>query len=359
MKSTLSLLLTGFLLLFSCSSDDTTVVPEYHAPAFDLAGANAVMFFLEAGRDTDNGRTSESPGPGNLFKLNAAGEPTPVSWGGSFRDIKPLRKGLFVTHYNQVLGNDVYYVVELDNSVFEMGSYTARLIGENDAGDLIFADAKVFRRATKTVETLNTGFTSPLIESVSGNFATVRVGADFYVLNTVTGKQYPVQNCHGPLIIALDHSQVFVDDCQEGNLLAFASGERQVTGINPFDFSTRTATGVAVLGTAALKEYNAQGLVTFEAPYHVASSVSSVTNSGDYFFINERTGLSVIKRGSTEVKSILPDVNIISFSAAAGILYYVAEQKNRRPVLGIYNLDSGEDKTLPGNATSLHVHAFE
>lgn len=343
----------------ACSSDDDTetVAPEYHAPTFYLDDARAVMYVQTS---SANGRTSETGPGGNLFKLDAEGMISPVS-GATFAIIKPLRKGLFVAHYNPVSGYYAYYVVELDNSAVkrEVDGYMFDLIGENDAGDLIFADGTVFRRATKKFELLKTDLPAFMIESVSGNFATVRAGAVFYVLNTVTGKQYPIENCHGPLIVALDHEQVFVDDCQEDNLLTFANGERQASGVNPFDFSTRTSTGVAILDGTALTEYNAQGQPVFEAPYTIASSVSSVTNSGDYFIIKERTGISVIKRGNPEVKPILADVNVSKFSVASGVLYYLAEEKNGRPVFSRYDLESGENKILANNATSLNVHAFE
>ncbi|MBT1711691.1 hypothetical protein KK062_25845, partial [Fulvivirgaceae bacterium PWU5] len=321
MKYNLSLALIAFLLLLSCSSDDSTetVVPEYHAPTFDLTGAKAVVYFGTVNA-TANGRTSESS-PGNLFKLTAEGERSPVTWGASFAAIRPLRKGLFVTHYNNVSKNYVYHVVELDNSSSQLDGYGADLIGENDAGDLIFADGRVFRRATKTVETLKTDLQVFMVASVSGNFATVRAGVDFYVINTVTGKKYSIQNCHGPLIAALDTDQVFVDDCQPENLLTFTTGERSTPGIQPFGFSTRTAIGFATLD-GKLTEYNAQGQATFEAPYPIASRVLSFTNSGEYFIIHERTGVSVIKRGNPEVRPILSGVNVTRFSVAGGIFYY-------------------------------------
>jgi hypothetical protein len=358
-KYNLSLILIAFSLLLSCSSDDDTetIVPEYHAPIFDLTDAKAVVYF-GTGNTTANGRTSES-GPGNLFKLNAAGERSPACWGASFAAVRPLRKGLFVTHYNDASKNYVYHVVELDNSSFQLDGYGADLIGENDAGDLIFADGHVFRRATKTVETLNTNLPVFMVASVSGNFATVRAGADFYVMNTVTGKQYPVQNCHGPLIAALDTDQVFIDDCQAENLLTFTTGDRSTPGILPFGFSARTAIGIATLDSK-LTEYNTQGQVTFEAPYPIASRVLSFTNSGDYFIIHERTGVSVMKRGNPEVRTILSEVNVSRFSAANGILYYAAVQKNGRPVVGVVDLESDEDTVVPGNAPPwVALYAFE
>jgi hypothetical protein len=358
-KYNLSLILIAFLLLLSCSSDDDTetIVPEYHAPIFDLTGAKAVVYFGTI-NTTANGRTSES-GPGNLFKLNAAGERIPVSWGTSFPAIRPLRKGLFVTHYNNISKNYVYHVVELDNSSSQLNGYGADLIDENDAGDLIFADGRIFRRATKTVETLKTDLPVFMVESVSGNFATVRAGADFYVMNTVTGKQYPIQNCNGPLIAALDIDRVFVDDCQTENLLTFTTGERSTPGINPFGFSTRTTTGFATLDSK-LTEYNAQGQATFEVPYPIASRILSFKNSGDYFIIHEPTGVSIIRRGHPEVRPILNEVNVSRFSAADGILYYAAEQKDGRPIVGMFDLESGEDTILPGNAAqSVGLYAFE
>ena len=360
LKYNLSLTLIAFLLLLSCSSDDDTetIVPEYHAPIFDLTGAKAVIYF-GTGNTTANGRTSET-GPGNLFKLDAVGERSPACWDASFAAVRPLRNGLFVTHYNNVTKNYVYHVVELDNSSFQLDDgYGADLIGENDAGDLIFADGHVFRRATKTIEKLETDLPAFMVVYVSGNFATVRAQADFYVVNTVTGKLYPILNCHGPLIAALDADQVFVDDCQAENLLTFSTGKRSTPGIYPFGFSARTAIGIATLDSK-LTEYNTQGQVTFEAPYPIASRVLSFTNSGDYFIIHERTGVSVIKRGNPEVRPILSGVNVSRFSAADGILYYAAIKKDGRPVVGIFNLESGEDTVVPGNVPPwVALYAFE
>lgn len=93
--------------------------------------------------------------------------------------------------------------------------------------------------------------------------------------------------------------------------------------------------------------------------YTITSSVSSVTNSGDYFIIKEHTSISVIKRGNPEVKPILADLNVSKFSFASGVLYYMAEEKTGRPVFGQYDLESGENKILAHNATSLNIHAFE
>lgn len=360
MKYNLSLVLLASLLLLSCSSDDgtETVAPEYHAPTFDLTGAKAVVYFGQVNAMA-NGRASESNNPGNLFKLDAEGQRSPVSWGASFAAIRPLRKGLFVTHYNNASKNYVYHVVELNNSSYQLDGYGTDLIGENDAGDLIFADGRVFRRATKTVETLKTDLQVFMVASVSGNFATVRAGADFYAMNTVTGKKYPIQNCHGPLIAALDTDQVFVDDCQAENLLTFTTGERSTPGIHPFGFSARTAIGFATLDSK-LTEYNTKGQATFEVPYPIASRVLSFTNSGDYFIVHERTGISVIKRGNPEVRPILSEVNVSRFSTADGILYYAAEQKNGRPVMGMFDLESGEDTVLPGyTPPSVALYAFE
>ncbi|MBT1690224.1 hypothetical protein [Dawidia soli] len=288
-----------------------------------------------------------------------------ITWTATFKEVIGLRRGLFVSLYQKATESNVYYIVELDNSATRYEGWLQPFVGENEQGDLIFADGMVFRRATRELAKISEKNASLRVVSVSGNFATVRRGADFWVIDTLSGEERPIQNCNGPSIVALDESKVFVDDCSEADLLLFASGERANSYIRPFEIFARTRVGVATLGNypladvTSLREYNTSGELTFDVPYQAASGIISLSSSGDFFIVKERTRMVIVRRGEQSAKVILSDVKVTSFSAAGNVLHYVAETKEGQPIVGRYNLETGEDKLVVNLAVNARVHTFE
>jgi hypothetical protein len=354
------LFLTIWILTLSCKDEGGDDVNPMNLN-FDLSGARAILYSDEG---VSSGRSKA--GETHVFKIDDSGNITPVLEGIQVLSAHAISWGIIVTIYDDA-ESDGYrtFYAKSDNTFGEIEGSIGKLIGENDDGDVVFSNCAILRKATLTLEEMETTLTSPTAQAMSGNFAIVTDNSVFQIHNTVTGRRYNVRGCNGPRIVAMDPTRSLLDDCQNAIIIDMTTGQRIEGDIAMLNHEgVRTQNGAVVLsqGLGAdynlyyLAEINVNGDVTLVNGYGFAPGSSSCSNcsdpnsvlfkTGEYFIVRELSKVSVVKRGLADPIFILTNYNVTSISVTDNLVYYLAEDSAGIPIIGVYNLLNGENQIL-------------
>jgi hypothetical protein len=338
-------------ILACCSEDDKK--QEF---TVDISGAEAFAFF-DANKNA-GGRIKQTPQENEiLFKIDADGNITPASEGVAIGWVRTIRDGVLLYAIVENGVAPVWYVVNRNNEMYKFDRNMGEYVGENDEGDLIFADGTIFRRSTQTLDKIQSSFDYFQVEAVSGNFAVIisfRPTTAQQVVHTVSGMRRNLCDSYYE-IMAVDNDKVFAVDCNGSgsSYMNITDGTFTETGIYAFHPGTvRTPTGFAIVGEdqtlmkTMLREYNTALATTFETEYTPESVVKDMSTTGDYFIIKELNRITAVKRGESGATVILSEVNVLSYSVGNGRVYYLAEDLFGNPVTGYYELASGENVVL-------------
>jgi hypothetical protein len=338
-------------ILACCSEDD-----KKQELTVDISGAEAFAFF-DANKSA-GGRIKQTPQENEiLFKIDADGNITPASEGVAIGWVRTIRDGVLLYAIVENGVAPVWYVVNRNNEMYKFDRNMGEYVGENDEGDLIFADGTIFRRSTQTLDKIQSSFDYFTVQAVSGNFAIIisfRPTITRQVVHTVSGVRRNLCDVSYQ-IIAIDNDKVFVGDCNRSgsSYMNITDGTFTETGIYVLNTGTiRTPTGFATVGEdqtlmkTMLREYNTALTTTFETEYTPESVVKDMSTTGDYFIIKELNRITAVKRGESAATVILSEVNVLSYSVGNGRVYYLAEDLFGNPVTGYYELTSGENVVL-------------
>ena len=341
------------LLFFSCKKENNNETAKVFNPHFSNPQA-ILLQIKDAPKNASKSSVSTVAGTANLFQLDGGGNISPIVDSVNVTNVVSFSNGLILT-----LDNNDRYIVYLDNTFFKLpSSFEADLKGENENGDLVFSDVSIIRRFSQEITKLQTTLTNPSVQSMSGNFAIIHGGSVFQIFNTVTNERYNVNDCNGPVMVALNKYKALINDCQGNALITMANGQRVNADVSMWNGEhlylkdgaaiMNQGTGIQDQSMYGLGIVDIMGRLTIICNDGFKPGSSACMNCGaenavlfaygDYFIIRELDKISVVKRGILTKKVILSGYNVTSVSVNADKVFFIAEDNLGKRKAGIYSL---------------------
>ncbi len=375
------LLLGAAILGIACGGDgavapdaaDAADAPVGVDPEFNIAGAVAVGRVVSTAGQARSATWIATPSLAagestELMKVDSAGQVSSASTAAAMESVFAVKAGVLV----QLVGGRTY-LAKMDGSQIEI-PVSARFVGENDGGDLVFENASVYRVSTGAVETIQTVLLGVRVASLSGNFAVLQatqgVSSAYQIYDTVSTKRYNIQGCNGPGIVALSSTKAYVEDCTTTPIIDMDNGARSaLTGVTVFSINGEGLPAVdgayAVSQTCPGTQEGAY-FVCKVSPGGAVSPVLSTTGvqpsggclhcgpheslfgSDNYLVVRELSQVSKIELGTDAKSAVLAGYNVAKVAVANGRVYYLAEDNLGNPVAGIYDLATSTDMRIEG-----------
>ncbi len=299
-------------------------------------------------------RSSSGENTTTLFQLDDKGNVSPVIEGISINEATPFSGGVVISLYDNGY-NIEQYIIYLDNTYWKLpDGFSSKFIGENEDGDLIFADASIVRKGAKKLEKLQTAIDSPRVQSMSGNFVVLEGGhgSIYQILNTANNVRYNIFGCNGPRIVALNKEKALINDCQENALIDMNTGVRSKADIGSWNGEDIYMKNGAIIMSQGLAGTSGYG-IGFLDIYGKLTVISGGFNPGsggyysdnrvlfvsdNHYIVRELAQISVVKKGESTKKSILTGYNVVKISVKGDNVYFIAEDNLGKKMTGFYSL---------------------
>ena len=377
--------LFAFATLQSCTQED--IAPDSNTPAISAAGVNLAHVVAGLKENFVMGSAKAilvKPADNNpntnlttLYFADAQGRIAPLIENFEVRDVRVTTNGIYVlTNYAATA-----FFIKPDNSWVELKNVGIEaegkdaFKGENDNGDLVFANGAILNTTSLVVNRSQVLPAGSYIATSSGNLSVVvDANNNRSVKNTVTNVEHPIYSCQGvtpgwgiTLASVNNNNMALISNCYNTSYEMLDMKTGTMTWIDNTLLSnikaiSRTEEGVIA---AHLPYFNKWDGVTdinknvlTELTFRYSPEYEGVIVENRYSRISNlnldvieivQSAQGTILRGTNSIqvgdREILSGVATTAIKVDDTFIYYTGT-KNGNPISGAYNLNTNTDLVL-------------